>query len=81
LKNQKSFTELDSSSISIINQHINEGLSPRIYRTDHLPNQTKQLIKVNFVSKSPAGSRTSSTHIREIKPSPKKIVQLNQTIP
>lgn len=75
LENENSFLEMKDSSISSP-IHMVKAKSPLRDASNQSPSnlQSRQFVRVNFISNSPECSRTSSTHLREFRQSPSKMV-------
>ena len=68
--------ELNNSVISVSNNQNSQFKQPfndRINRITSPNQQERRFVRVNFINSSENGSRTSSSHLREFKPSPSKV--------
>lgn len=72
LSSENSFIEQDSSA-STANKPQSPLRDSSNITQSGLP---KQLVRVNYINTSPNGSRTSSTHVREIVRSPSKMIRV-----
>ena len=75
-ENNSSFLQLNDSHLSIVTSPKRILHSPLKDR-GNMTEMTRQFVRVNFVNNSPSNSnsKTSSIHIRELKPSPTKMVR------
>lgn len=74
LSSENSFIELQDSSM-LVNNNQTKMQSPLRDASNLTPTSpSRQFVRVNFVNNSPNCSRTSSTHVREFRPSPSKMM-------
>ena len=66
---------MNHSIISVANQRsqISQPLNDKSNRIMSPNNQERFFVRDNFVNSNDNGSRTSSSHVREFKPSPTKL--------